>query len=559
MSSRTSWAQSKKPDETPRSFDDFELRLGDVMRGERATMGKSLLDVQRELRIKASYIAAIENSDPTAFDTPGFIAGYVRSYARYLGMDPDETYAAFCSESGFAVAHGMSAQASSVKRPKPEPAAKAPVARDPFTQPALPFAPHSDSLLSRIEPGAIGSMLVLVALIGGIGYGGWTVLQEVQRVQVTPVDQTPVVLSDLDPVAEDAQPEDASGEAVETAGAGPFSPPSNEALDRLYRPQALDVPVLVARDAPISTLDPSRVGVFAQARETELPAVQPTGTAAEAVTQQLAGALGSLAPEAALGVGTGGGADGVTLIAVRPAWVRVTGPEGTLYEGIMNAGDTWTPPAGAAQPILQVGESGAIYFAVDGEAYGPAGPRGTVTSGIRLTESELTQRFETADPAADADFQRVAGELGPVSPLVRRVAEAEAVPGQPRVLEQGAGGVTIVATAEAWVRVRDAGGTTLYEAVMRPGDTWQVPQMEQAPTIRTGNAGAIYFAANGQTYGPYGSNGAIADNLALSGVQVAESLQTADPAQNQTLAKVVAELATPAAAPEPAGAADSAQ
>ncbi|HBD90429.1 MAG TPA: DUF4115 domain-containing protein, partial [Gemmobacter sp.] len=41
----------------PKGFDDFELRLGDVMRGERATLGKSLLDVQRELKIKATYIA----------------------------------------------------------------------------------------------------------------------------------------------------------------------------------------------------------------------------------------------------------------------------------------------------------------------------------------------------------------------------------------------------------------------------------------------------------------------------------------------------------------------
>ena len=58
----------------PKGFDDFELKLGDIMRGERATLGKSLLDVQRELRIKASYIAAIESCDPDAFDTPGFIA-----------------------------------------------------------------------------------------------------------------------------------------------------------------------------------------------------------------------------------------------------------------------------------------------------------------------------------------------------------------------------------------------------------------------------------------------------------------------------------------------------
>ena len=47
-------------DAKPTGFDDFDLRLGDLMRGERATMGKSLLDVQRELKIKAAYIAAIE-------------------------------------------------------------------------------------------------------------------------------------------------------------------------------------------------------------------------------------------------------------------------------------------------------------------------------------------------------------------------------------------------------------------------------------------------------------------------------------------------------------------
>ena len=69
------WISKANTDEQveARGFDAYDLRLGDLMRGERATLGKSLLDVQRELRIKASYIAAIENSDPDAFDTPGFI------------------------------------------------------------------------------------------------------------------------------------------------------------------------------------------------------------------------------------------------------------------------------------------------------------------------------------------------------------------------------------------------------------------------------------------------------------------------------------------------------
>ena len=84
------WSTSQVEDEEqPTGFDSYDVLLGDVMRGERATLGKSLLDVQRELKIKASYIAAIENADPSAFAAQGFIAGYVRSYARYLGLDPE--------------------------------------------------------------------------------------------------------------------------------------------------------------------------------------------------------------------------------------------------------------------------------------------------------------------------------------------------------------------------------------------------------------------------------------------------------------------------------------
>ena len=97
MSGRRETSQKQEPAKL-KGFDDFDLLLGDIMRGERATMGKSLLDVQRELKIKATYIAAIENTDPSAFDTPGFIAGYVRSYARYLGLDPEWAFKTFCEE-----------------------------------------------------------------------------------------------------------------------------------------------------------------------------------------------------------------------------------------------------------------------------------------------------------------------------------------------------------------------------------------------------------------------------------------------------------------------------
>ncbi len=373
-----------------KGFDDYDLRLGDLMRGERATLGKSLLDVQRELRIRANYIAAIENCDPTVFDTPGFIAGYVRSYARYLGLDPDDAFDQFCAESGFSLAHGMSAEASTMRK-GPRPIATA--AYDPFTTPATPFAPAPDSWISRIEPGALGSMLVLVALIGTLGYGGWTVLNEVQRVKFAPIDATPAVLSDLDPLRPATQGVPETLAALDTD----VTTSSPDALDRLYRPQALDVPVLVARDAPIASLNRDTIGTFADAARPAVPSEQP----ADAPVPQV----------------NDGPVPELALVAVRPAWVRVSAADGSvIYEGIMEPGARWTVPALAEAPLLRVGESGAIYFAVNGQHYGPAGPRGTVTSKLALKSDALAAAYDLADPAADQDLARSLAALA--TPLV---------------------------------------------------------------------------------------------------------------------------------------------
>lgn len=370
-------------------FDAFELRLGDLMRGERATMGKSLLDVQRELKIKAAYIAAIENSDPTAFDTPGFIAGYVRSYARYLNMDPDWAFDTFCTESGFATAHGMSDQASGAKPIKVTPMA---FEKDIFATPNTPFVPAGDAMFSGVEPRALGSFAVLIALIGGLGYGGYTVLQEVQKVQLAPVENTPTVVADIDPLAGGGVPAADAGVDV-FAG---FEAPSTEALDRLYRPQALDAPVLVPRDGPIANLDPSAGGALGPTA-VERPGLIDGGVALTT--------LAGVAPNIQV---TENPRPGVQLVAVRDAWVRVRGADGTiLFETVMNAGDTFDVPQTEEPATLRIGESGAVYFAVNGAHYGPVGPRGSVSSNVALSVANLTSEYTVADLTADSDLADV--------------------------------------------------------------------------------------------------------------------------------------------------------
>ncbi|EAR51629.1 hypothetical protein OG2516_03555 [Oceanicola granulosus HTCC2516] len=427
------------------------MRLGDMMRGERATLGKSLLDVQRELKIKAAYIAAIENADPSAFETPGFIAGYVRSYARYLGMDPEWAFDTFCRESGFETMHGMSSAASTAKAVREE-RMKPKGDVDMFATPRTPFVPSGEAMFSRIEPGAVGSVVVLLALIGGLGYGGYSVLNEVQKVQFAPVEQAPTVMADLDPLAGGNAPRSGEGATLAAGLAAPAS--GGAAYDRLYRPQALDVPVMVARDAPISTLNPHASGALTVDVDTNDPGARPfyagAGAAGspventDAVEQAVAEALGAGAESAGPGMLEVAGQspdaliDGtvqvtedplpaVQLVAARDAWVRVTGPDGSvLFETIMEHGDTYTVPQTEEPATLRIGESGAVYFAVNGNHYGPVGPNGAVTSNVALSSEALLERYQVADINADSDLSeivRVADAGAAAAPLEQPAAE----------------------------------------------------------------------------------------------------------------------------------------
>lgn len=377
---------SKDEVDKPLGFDDYDLRLGDLMRGERATIGKSLLDVQRELKIRASYIAAIENCDVAAFETPGFIAGYVRSYARYLGMEPEWAYARFCQEANFSVAHGM----SEASRPRKPAAAARPRKEyaDPLANPNAPFLPKAEPWFAKVEPGAVGSFAVLVLLIGAIGYGGMSVLREVQRVQLAPVDQAPGVIANLDPLDGVAPvlPFDTAGGA-QSPGAGPgVATPASDSVGRLYRPQALDLPVMVARDGPISAITPERA------------ATEPT---------QQAAATGEQSQERPVQV-LADGPPAVEILAVRPSWVRVQSADGTvLFEKILDAGERYVVPQTEEPARLRAGNSGSVYFVVNGETFGPAAPGANVASNVNLSAAALRENFQTADATRDPDLARM--------------------------------------------------------------------------------------------------------------------------------------------------------
>ena len=368
--------------EVKRGFDAYDLQMGDIMRGERATMGKSLLDVQRELKIKATYIAAVENADPSVFESPGFIAGYVRSYARYLNLDPEWAFERFCAESGFAGVEGLSGN-TAAKNAKGKPAPKLRAFGDEaIIKPMAPYTPAGESLLSRIEPGAIGSVAVLFALIGALGYGGWTVLQEVQRVQFAPVEQAPGVSDQIDSLA--TAPSIGGGFGnTQSADASPSTP---DALDRLYRPQALEAPVLVARDGPIAAVDPQITGALAGL------------DASEDVVTDIEKLAASTDAEPTTGVQVlVQNSNEVVLVAVRPTWVQVETDDGSvLLSKVLDKGETYPVPV-EGNPKVRTGNAGGLYFLADGRTFGPSGGNGTVVKNIELNVASIETTYQQAD------------------------------------------------------------------------------------------------------------------------------------------------------------------
>jgi cytoskeleton protein RodZ len=55
----------------------------------------SLSDAAQQIRIRSVYLSAIEDESWSTIGAPVYIRGFIRTYARFLGLDPEAAVAAF--------------------------------------------------------------------------------------------------------------------------------------------------------------------------------------------------------------------------------------------------------------------------------------------------------------------------------------------------------------------------------------------------------------------------------------------------------------------------------
>jgi hypothetical protein len=122
--------------------------LGEEFRSAREARSLSLSDVAERLHIRSVYLAAIEDEDWHVIGAPVYVRGFMRTYARFLGLDPEAAVARF--------AQTVPAGTPAATAPRPQPSAN-PNEKRPTEQ-------SSPSLA------AILSIIVAVLVVLFVGY-----------------------------------------------------------------------------------------------------------------------------------------------------------------------------------------------------------------------------------------------------------------------------------------------------------------------------------------------------------------------------------------------------
>src|SRR5258708_20238645 len=78
------------PDQEPQPQVSELASFGEELRREREIRGISLKEIADATKISKRFLDAIERNDHKSLPAPVFTRGFVREYARYLGLNAEE-------------------------------------------------------------------------------------------------------------------------------------------------------------------------------------------------------------------------------------------------------------------------------------------------------------------------------------------------------------------------------------------------------------------------------------------------------------------------------------
>ena len=318
---------------------DILFEIGKTISTERERQGLTLDSVSQRLRILESHLADIEAGNLDNLPAMTYVIGYVRSYARLLGLDD----AKLCSD----LKNSLS------------------TAED---------KPEFDFVENRLDSKNGAGRVALVAVIVGILiYGGWYSISLVssptpqnvaESVTQTPVEET--VLTKEEPV--DIEPELVEvaprNDETSTQVAGISSEIQNEEINQLP---------LKEETNQINEANSELTASVVQTDEVEVEADKPSVTEAIAVNRT---------PETE-----------IIIEAIANSWVEVTRADGSsVTSRLMRLGDTYLIPTNE-DLFLTTGNAGGLNIRMGKADPFTLGSWGEALRELPLNKAVISERY----------------------------------------------------------------------------------------------------------------------------------------------------------------------
>jgi hypothetical protein len=208
------------------------------------------------------------------------------------------------------------------------------------------------SFSNAIKFKSILSVFVSISMITGLIYGGFFLLNEIQKVSIVKDDYNFIIIDDGN-IGQEI--------AVNTGPSNSFN--SNSKV------------IFNSNDGPISEINPNEVGVF------------DIDNRANSVTSEYVFKEKVISYDYSLG--------NVSIYASRPAWVRIYTMDGeVLDEDILNTSEVMYVPSNLDNVVLRSGNAGSVFIKIGEQAYGPIGEGTSVVKDISLNYGDIVEKFE---------------------------------------------------------------------------------------------------------------------------------------------------------------------
>ncbi len=384
-------------------FDSFDSTptgptVAQTLREAREAMGHELRDVATMLRIRYPYLQAIEGGQYQDLPGAAYAAGFLRSYAEYLGLDPVDIVARYKAEAVGAL------REQELYLPTPA------------TEERVPG----------------GTLLLVTLVLAGLVYGGWYYLSATDRSMADLVPRLPdrlVSLLDALPMKSGTPP--SAPEAATPAAPIIAALPTTAAPT----PSALSAPLVVSPSAsaptpsvpaastpaasstapstaapavatpivlpPLPTTKPTPAPVVAAVpptdeEDSESSPQEPTplaaqAAAAQAATQAAAAQAAAAArpadptpanPNAKI-YGMQNQNPKLVLKATQESWLQIRDGSDIVFTRVLKPGDTYRVPDKAGVRI-RTGNAGGLVVVADGAESPPLGSVGMVLRDVPI-------------------------------------------------------------------------------------------------------------------------------------------------------------------------------